>query len=526
MTTNGKTNSTAQQAAIKREKRRLKRLRKKAKQLAIDEAVSADTSIARQAVMQALSKSGYGKRNVLPSQGNYLKMVVDPEGCDPDSYPDEFSRLTTTWKSIINKTVPFNAGESVGGFQEGEFIVYTRPTLIQPVMYAGLSTAPFTQAVEVTGNSTFGGLIPIGHEPANGIRGNYMQIGPDWQNLLGRISYSDNDNLGDMCRATTTDGTTFYGMPFTTAGTEVMRVSIVLARAPPSTPQVRLVTDAGISAANNMTTTTVGTGPFTYVRDVTGSSGATNFNLPGVGFQFCTPGVNSVTEVLAVEVQIAMFGTDALKWYSMDIPDSQTALDLLTEYRTVSMSSLLTYRGSLLNNGGQIAALLYRGGESPQQNGLFHYGSVAETPGSYDGWLVNGSYSIWLPSDERDMLMRETSVDNMWAFPFHAICGRVVDTTQTDALRLRVCINFEGVTKSQILHQCYSRVNPREIAEAAVFVKNFPTSMENPLHVKAIADFLKKTIRNGSNAVSSAFSWLEKNKGWIVPAAGAVASFV
>jgi hypothetical protein len=239
--------------------------------------------------------------------------------------------------------------------------------------------------------------------------------------------------------------------------------------------------------------------------------------MPGVGFQFALGGTavaSSIQPVLNITVAFTNAST-ALRWDAIQIPGISNALALIDQYRVVAMSALTTYRGSDLDNGGQIAATLFPGGEAPSITDLYTYDQVSQSPCAYDGALKTGAYTFWKPSDHLDMSFREPSLLDPWHLPYIVTAGVVSDPSQVSSLRLRVPIIYEGVSKEQILGTKDSRVAVMEIRHAASVLKDHPTSYPNATHMEKLSGFLRKAVME----LPAAMDWLYKNKSWLIPAA-------
>jgi hypothetical protein len=246
---------------------------------------------------------------------------------------------------------------------------------------------------------------------------------------------------------------------------------------------------------------------------------------PGIGYRLrytnSTASVDPLICLSILSIKIRMYPAasgKAAKFITHSLPDEDTYASSIDQYRVVSMSAWLEYEGSDLTNGGQLAAISYKGGRDPMLNGLWDYNKIAETPGSYQGALKLGNYSVWRPSNERDMMFRNLNTDDRWNLPYIVVAGKVSSADVPATLRLRVVINYEFISTAQFYSYSHSPVAPELIAHAATMLRDFPTSMENPLHFKEIKQFLQKTIGLAQNVGS----WVMKNSHWIAPAATAL----
>jgi hypothetical protein len=163
---------------------------------------------------------------------------------------------------------------------------------------------------------------------------------------------------------------------------------------------------------------------------------------------------------------------------------------------------------------------------------LFDYDTIAQVPGAYAGKFNKGTYSIWVPSNDNDMLMREFyDYTKVWEFPFIVVSGiyQVPDNADgspgvppSGALKIRTCFNYEYITWSRTMVTSLSPQAPWKILHANNMLRGFKTSMENPLHWAAIKNVLNKA----KGWAEDAFGWFNNNKEWILPAAAGVATLL
>lgn len=519
-------------ATLKRIKRREKRLKRKERR---DRSMLEETKV-RAIVRHADQSSGQrpgrqsGKRN-LQAINPYLHALVDPEGCDPISYPDEFDRLTATWKSIINVPLPYNNNAVGSNWPVGAFYVINKPSLINPLIYltdyGAEPDARYTLLVD--GHADDVGLFPLVNTRSGLRRQPGLVLTVDWQNLVGKANYqagpddrtSYTDVLAPPCKFDTPTGLA-YGYPAALGAGTTAVFNVSLGTNITGPVKVRYISQDTTGATTNLTVDPNNPNNWTGTLNFVGSGERA---LPGVGYQIC------IADQAADGAFVPMVSAE-VSWYSavhyksFKIMDEETALDLVSQYRVVSMSDLITYRGNQIESAGPITGVLYRGGESAQQNGLWSYENISQVPGSYDGYVFNGLYAFWKPSNEEDMLMREPDALTEWKHPYIVMFGRVDTGTTVEKLRLRTCINYEAITASQILGQRKPLIMPRLIEDATVKLRNFPSVMENPVHVKEIRDFLRRTVSNGLDYGGKIFSWFNDNKSWIMPAASAVGTLM
>jgi len=194
-------------------------------------------------------------------------------------------------------------------------------------------------------------------------------------------------------------------------------------------------------------------------------------------------------------------------------------LQKITNYRPVSSSAWTSYEGSTLNDGGQIACIMYRGGNHPNQAGLYNFQMISTTPESYENKVKTGTYQYWLPASTLDTQMRSPINTMEWDHPYMAVAGNMGTPTQVNAIRLRGVMNMEFVSSSQLWDYLNTQYDPRLIEAAIRVLHGAPTSMENETHLKEIYNWIKRSV-------SDVADWGVRNSGWLIPVARGVASLL
>jgi hypothetical protein len=183
-------------------------------------------------------------------------------------------------------------------------------------------------------------------------------------------------------------------------------------------------------------------------------------------------------------------------------------LDLLSETqseRTSALSGLLTYMGSDLANGGQVAAARLGMGLSPLRapNGdVFTY--LASLP-FYNGDfpLRDGIYSWWLPDSIQEHFYVPYRSPRSDDLEFNSVLQYVaLRDDPTQALRLRVVQNIEVITRSRLYSSVPAPINPAYNALIGA-MKTLPAVTINNKH--------KGILRR---ALGSLRSWLVKPQNW------------
>lgn len=476
----------------------------------------------------------------------YLQTLVDPEKNRGVRYPDEFVGLTGTLQGLINADMyyfPADAALTPSSEPAGTYLNVVSPTMLHPVLQYAMDEAPAQAGLvlSVGHQDDQSGLFSLQEDastPATSADQLLLQLNGPVQNVRGEYAWSDQSFTVPTNRAITANGTVMYGVPFTAVpAAGAVNVTLNLTTVDPmpvgTTISLYAVNGAGAITGNTSIPSAMPLNAQSVSLDVstlltTLANGNRTAGLPGLGFRVAITngGLTSQTLFLlsGVSIQVALMPaiTVVNRFTALEFPDQGTYTDTIDKYRVVSASAWIEYQGSDLQNGGQHAALYYAGGQSPFEIGLWNYDLVAETPGSYQGGLRYGSYSIWKPSDPRDMLFRALNPRDRWLLPFIVHAGLVSTPAQVDALRLRVPINFEFMSTSQFYNYEKGLPDLLAIEHANVFLREFPMCMENPEHWEAIKSILKKA----ASAAAGFGEWIVANRGWLVPAATAVAALI
>jgi len=194
------------------------------------------------------------------------------------------------------------------------------------------------------------------------------------------------------------------------------------------------------------------------------------------------------------------------------------------------MAVLVTYMGTLLNNGGEIAMAyvpydslqnnylaLNNGGEIGQ---LQLHENLRKVDRAYDGKIKDGAYGIWAPESFDDVVFK--SPGNMNASDYPAIiCSGVfspdstVNTTQ-QTLRVMVYVVYEFITKYTIF-ETLALVGSQASCDAAWTVIKSQEKLCGP-NGKHL-DWIKKTI-------GSVAGFYRKNSAIINPMLAAAATLI
>lgn len=479
----------------------------------------------------------------------YLRTLLDPEKYKSVRYPDGYAGKTACLQGLLNQNLYYFPADGAGTpavEPAGTFLAYTSPVMIHPVLQYAMATVGANNAIQMfadeQGDET--GIFPLVEDTSSiSVVSGQMCVRGDGTvvNLRGPWSWSDQDFSMFPFTSQLSDGTTIYGVPFgatLSAGACTVRFFIHYAEQL-SAGDVTTLYALRADGTTVSGTWTAGAGDARGVITLNVASLLTGYGggaysgiaLPGISFRMklaLTAGSAPTARMIPImgwAITIPATGGGAVvtnRFTPVDFPDTSTYADTVDKYRVVSMSGWTEYEGSDLNNGGQIAACYYGGGQSPMGNGLWAYSRVANLPGGFQGPLRTGNYTIWRTTDPADMLFRPLNSPRRWELPYLVVVGIASTPTQVNALRLRVPSNFEIVSTSQLYSYAQTPGSPLLIAHANDALREFPLSMENPLHWAAIKDVLRGAL----NKAKDVTKWVADNKGWLVPAATAVGSLV
>lgn len=436
----------------------------------------------KQKVQKSLVKSG-AKQAMGDCENRYLCQLLDPEQYGPSSYPDDFGDQTTCATFIYNSDVPIDS-------DSGEFGITVNPTLPDHVQFLENVAASTAKSYK------FDVSWHLKTDSAP------MTIGTGLTTVnFGKGFGSIYDNTDMSKRLVVDDG--WIMLPAYTAGT------LDIVTGPFTAPlgfwgnatgtitcSVTDNTGAVTSiASNNVTVLPNG---LTKIKiGLTNSAGPINLiSFPGnCAFTLRMTTAAAVTQVWqnhAVANYDNLFGSD-------------TVQAVYTNYRTVAMTALITYKGDTLYDGGTIAGRYMEGGATAADQGFVSYDTLSVARGSYDGASKKGAYAWWKPRDTEAMEFRNVDQNNdEGLLPHLVFFGKITTSTISSAkLRLRVAMVLEASTTTMFVPVTFSRVAPWEIEACCLAIQSIPRIMENPLHVETIRQFLRDVIRKGQQITAS-----------------------
>lgn len=152
------------------------------------------------------------------------------------------------------------------------------------------------------------------------------------------------------------------------------------------------------------------------------------------------------------------------------------------------------YRGSLTTNGS-IAGALVDSISNPVATDVMSYDQIAGLLSSYEGSVVNGMYQIWCPMNPADTNF--TTVNDTRMEAPYIVAGLDVNDVSAQSIRVECYWVWEGLTQQQMYATEPGSVDIEMMNDAFAKLSHFDKSMENDLHLKAIAQFLGSGVKKG-----------------------------
>jgi len=182
----------------------------------------------------------------------------------------------------------------------------------------------------------------------------------------------------------------------------------------------------------------------------------------------------------------------------VQMPSYQIAAQTFNRYRFVAGSHLVSFFGSDLQNGGQIAARLCYGGvpatreyDSENMTYLWQMSGIGSAPRGYGPDAVKkGSYTFWLPMAERDLELKDIPGDTGFSSAqmiSSGVCSAVTGSP-LNTMRARYVLCYECTTTHQIIPVSDSPSNSGVLKYLKNIVKDtsIETSMENLTHQQIV----------------------------------------
>lgn len=195
--------------------------------------------------------------------------------------------------------------------------------------------------------------------------------------------------------------------------------------------------------------------------------------------------------------------------------DTASSCGNVSKLRPVAMSCLLTNTIAELVAGGDVVAYSAPAGviskdyfQSNNTMGAYQrWEDLARNNKgilTYDGKYKDGAYLFYQPYDTSDILLRDPIEANDYAYPGLIVSGQFNSSSGMTGLievgRIRIIILFEYITDNPLFSAESQFGSTNSVEKLFSCVSMMPHAMENKLHMKTIADMVKKaanfTIQN------------------------------
>jgi len=440
----------------------------------------------------------------------YLRTLMLPEQCEPMRVPDEVSAMSAIFKAPqIVENIPFTGKwDAVSGTtlvrapdDPGESTVYLFPSTHGGIWYTGgtdqLANDPLNP------RDLFIRPTLAGARTVVTVSGTGKYIAHAWRN----------DYAACVPRRRQ-DGIPIFevDMPFDPT-TEVLRVTLSSPSLAHSSLQVSLRIAARFGGAWNTTDWDVPINGGSGFVDFRGS-GVSLLDITGLWFRV-DDGPTSISDwrislgpafdTVDPPPILTFPGRSACTMLVRNF-DQLTSMALTTNERPAALSGLVTWMGSTLENGGNIAAARLPMGSTTVEapNGDI-YGFLSQMPVyASDFPLKDGAYVWWAPDSEQEYFFLpygEIRADSLTFVASLAFAMRRDEPSQT--VRLRADANFETQTRSVLYSSAVSSTNP-SFPRALEIAKAFPAVTINEDHVSTLG-----------SAWSRAKAWMSKPSNWL-----------
>ncbi len=173
-------------------------------------------------------------------------------------------------------------------------------------------------------------------------------------------------------------------------------------------------------------------------------------------------------------------------------------VDKLRAYRIVAQSVLLTYTGSALNNGGDIAIARVSSTWSPDP-GQSVYEAILKLPSTrrYSGMVKHGAHSFWSPETVEDFepKLYGEDFDNAEKPTLKIVAaGALDDTGESILLQMQTVVEYQTDSPS---YASVEYAPPWDSFDVALHVlARMNPCGENPSHLKKIRKFLEPKVKS------------------------------
>lgn len=182
----------------------------------------------------------------------------------------------------------------------------------------------------------------------------------------------------------------------------------------------------------------------------------------------------------------------------------------VSKLRPIAMSCLVTNTSPDLIGGGNIVAY----SSPPGVIAKDYFGSTAAMGSyqkwedlarnnkgilTYDGKYKEGAYAFYQPYDTSDLLLRDPVTANDYDYPGIIVSGQFSSggslTGIVEVGRIRVIILFEYITDNPVFEAESQYGSSYSIEKILTCVSTMPHAMENKIHLKTIAEYIKKAAK-------------------------------
>lgn len=433
----------------------------------------------------------------------YIHQLLDPEHADLCSYPDKDSRHTAVIRPIVNQTLHFTS-QIYGQTPAGTFSVQSFPqynevalelfetSLTQtgffPVQITARASDPNASLVNLQGVKDSTGEMTLNNNFKNLLGPAYYDTAPDTAVSLNRFTGTAGEFFGLPGLGVAYTNSAFFGTLYINSINSFATTHVITYNIIDRTGILKTAAFSPAAISNNL-----------VIPNIFQAVPAGDLGFPGVGIQIrvSDPG-GQVLEWAVSSIELRGYvgltptggGNSTIFYRPIDFVDKIPFNNIATEVRVIAMSSLITFQGNTLENGGRIAATWYGGGKSPGDAQLYEYDNISIYDDSASNPLMEGIYSYWKPTDDVTMRFKPTNLEAEYSDGYIVQAGEITTLTNTKALRLKIVMIIELTTRSQLMTTVNSRTNMAEILQAQAMISNFPTSMGNPEHMEAIRRFL------------------------------------
>jgi len=472
-------------------------------------------------------------RNLSNMGKAYEMTLIDPlrfSARIPDGYSDETAIFRSV--SAFNLPVSFQMAASS---DDGRFSFLVQPivgSVSSPAQYqiAAVNTAALTNW-DPTVNFASPNLY------LSSANGRDVRLDPNLRYLAGGLSsyydvgFAAGTTVSDLVHATPTADATN-----TATYSTVLTGGVSYVILPPGTYEIAMTAAWTSATAVPVRLSAVFTGNLTTATIVNNFAA---LNTPAAGTAGSSSWIGTVTSSgTNNQLSFALTNTDQIT-LSTTVVQGTTRLIItptqpsnvsyasagaIESIRPVGMSVLVSYVGSTLDDGGQIAIGQYDAdfiasnffSQAASSGQAQNYEVLQQIGHTYTGRVSKGVYCWWRPRSADDSRFRNINQQNITPFPGIICSGQVtrpegLSVAATESvLRIIVCHAFEFTTTSTAFDQQSCVGSQNHVDTALAKVVREPRAMENAKHMS----WIESVLGDVGNFVND-------NKSWMGPAIAA-----